>query len=103
MAYDDDDDVSLTPFGVFLVVLGVFAGLALFGGIIYCYCCKSDKGGGGSSYGGGGSYVGESVGGGGSSDGGGGGRIPSLNKAARDNRANQLNPNNDRYWSSRGY
>ncbi|WII08072.1 hypothetical protein PED39_02425 [Methanomassiliicoccales archaeon LGM-RCC1] len=26
-----------------------------------------------------------------------------MNKAARDNRANQLNPNNKEYWKSRGY
>ena len=26
-----------------------------------------------------------------------------MTKAERDNRANQLNPNNDAYWSSRGY
>lgn len=26
-----------------------------------------------------------------------------VTKAARDNRANQLNPNNDAYWSSRGF
>jgi len=26
-----------------------------------------------------------------------------MTKAERDNRANQLNPNNEAYWSSRGY
>ena len=26
-----------------------------------------------------------------------------MNKAQRDNRANQLNPNNRAYWTSRGY
>mmetsp|Transcript_108996 Transcript_108996/g.348001 ORF Transcript_108996/g.348001 Transcript_108996/m.348001 type:complete len:379 (+) Transcript_108996:2-1138(+) len=34
--------------------------------------------------------------------GGGGGRSAGYSKAAMDNRANQMNPNNWRYWSSRG-